>query len=248
MTPGHRHVERQPTPFLGGFFSAGAFVIAARVVPARCWRRRRRARRPTRRRWTRASIWASTPTAPSHRHPPLGDGHRHPHDAADGRRRRARGRLGARPIEQGLGDAKYGDQNTDGSSSIRDFYDAMRVAGASARPMLEQAAAAQWRVPVARWRPEPRRRPHAERATRSGTAAGDRGRQIAGPRPPRRCASRRSDYRFIGKTAGITDLDDFVTRQGPFGIDAHMPGMVYAAIARPPVLGGEAARVDDAAA
>ena len=36
-------------------------------------------------------------------------------------------------IEQGLGDAKYGDQNTDGSRSIRDFYDAFRRAGAAAR-------------------------------------------------------------------------------------------------------------------
>src|SRR5258708_970659 len=36
-------------------------------------------------------------------------------------------------IEQAIGDAKYGSQNTDGSCSIRDFYDAMREAGASAR-------------------------------------------------------------------------------------------------------------------
>jgi isoquinoline 1-oxidoreductase beta subunit len=43
-------------------------------------------------------------------------------------------------IEQGLGDTKYGDQNTDGSRSIRDFYDAFRRAGAAARSMLVQAA------------------------------------------------------------------------------------------------------------
>ena len=52
-------------------------------------------------------------------------------------------------IEQGIGDASYGDQNTDGSKSIRDFFDAFRQAGASARVMLVQAAAAQWQVPVA---------------------------------------------------------------------------------------------------
>src|SRR5262249_36942397 len=51
-------------------------------------------------------------------------------------------------IEQAIGDTKYGSQNTDGSCSIRDFYDAMRQAGASARMMLEQAAAAKWGVPV----------------------------------------------------------------------------------------------------
>ena len=43
---------------------------------------------------------------------------------------------------------KYGSQNTDGSCSIRDFYDAMRDAGAGARLMLERAAASKWSVPV----------------------------------------------------------------------------------------------------
>jgi len=49
-------------------------------------------------------------------------------------------------IEQALGDKKYGSQNTDGSCSIRDFYDLMRQTGATARFMLEKAAADQWKV------------------------------------------------------------------------------------------------------
>src|SRR5580704_11435764 len=51
-------------------------------------------------------------------------------------------------IEQAIGDAKYGSQDTDGSESIRDFYDPMREAGASARMMLESAAASKWSVPA----------------------------------------------------------------------------------------------------
>src|SRR5260370_26056476 len=51
-------------------------------------------------------------------------------------------------IEQALGDSRYGDQNTDGSHSIRSFYDAMREAGATARFMLIQAAAQRWGVPA----------------------------------------------------------------------------------------------------
>src|SRR5712664_3951512 len=50
-------------------------------------------------------------------------------------------------IEQAIGDQRYGDQNTDGSHSIRSFYDAMREAGATARFMLIQAAGQQWRAP-----------------------------------------------------------------------------------------------------
>src|SRR6267378_6312953 len=49
-------------------------------------------------------------------------------------------------IDQAIGDPRYGDQNTDGSQSIRRFYDVMRQAGATARFMLIQAAAQQWNV------------------------------------------------------------------------------------------------------
>jgi isoquinoline 1-oxidoreductase beta subunit len=50
-------------------------------------------------------------------------------------------------VEQAIGDPKYGSQNTDGSTSIRDgSYMKFRQAGAMARVMLEQAAAAEWGV------------------------------------------------------------------------------------------------------
>src|ERR1022692_4107067 len=49
-------------------------------------------------------------------------------------------------IIQAQGDPKYGDQNTDGSRSVRQFYQPMRVAGASARLMLEAAAGHMWGV------------------------------------------------------------------------------------------------------
>src|ERR1700756_90717 len=49
-------------------------------------------------------------------------------------------------VVQAQGDPKYGDQNTDGSRSTRQFYQPMRVAGASARQMLEAAAGHLWNV------------------------------------------------------------------------------------------------------
>jgi isoquinoline 1-oxidoreductase subunit beta len=52
-------------------------------------------------------------------------------------------------LVQAVGDEKkYGNQNTDGSFSVRMFFEPMRKAGASARMMLEQAAANEWGVPV----------------------------------------------------------------------------------------------------
>jgi len=50
-------------------------------------------------------------------------------------------------VVQGDGDKRYGDQNTDGSSSVREFFHDMRVAGATARTMLIAAAAQRWKVP-----------------------------------------------------------------------------------------------------
>ena len=51
-------------------------------------------------------------------------------------------------IVQAVNDVKYGDQNTDGSYSVRMFYPQLRKAGATVRLMLEKAAAREWDVPV----------------------------------------------------------------------------------------------------
>ena len=136
--------------FLGGVFSAGAFVVAARFVPESLLAQTTSVR-------TKADLAALHPSLylgidpdgtvhiVAHRSE-MGTGIRTslPMVAAD--------ELDADwarvKIEQGIGDARYGDQNTDGSKSIRDFFDAFRQAGASARVMLVQAAAAGWQVPV----------------------------------------------------------------------------------------------------
>ena len=152
-------------------------------------------------------------------------------------------------IVQAIGDEKYGSQNTDGSCSIKDFYEAMRVAGASARTMLEQAAAAQWGVPAS----EVAARNHAVTHAASGRTL-EYGKLVEAaaklPVPdPKSLRFKPADaYRIVGKTVAITDLDDLVRGGGTFGIDARMPGMVYAAIARPPVMGSKATKVDEAAA
>src|SRR6187549_1674405 len=51
-------------------------------------------------------------------------------------------------VQQATGDEKYGDQNTDGSYSLRMFFTPLRKAGATVRLMLEQAAAKEWNVDV----------------------------------------------------------------------------------------------------
>ncbi len=93
-------------------------------------------------------------------------------------------------VEQAIGDPRYGDQNTDGSKSIRDFYDPLRHAGATARLMLERAAAARWGVPAAECRASNHQVVHA--GGRASVSANWQPRPRACRFPARRsCASRR---------------------------------------------------------
>jgi isoquinoline 1-oxidoreductase beta subunit len=125
--------------FLGGMFSAGAFVLGARLLPAEASASTDAGKAA----WN-PSVYLGIETDGSviivtHRSE-MGTGIRSVlpsvlADELDADWARVK-------IEQAIGDKKYGDQNTDGSCSIRNFYDAMREAGASARMMLESAAAA----------------------------------------------------------------------------------------------------------
>jgi isoquinoline 1-oxidoreductase beta subunit len=58
----------------------------------------------------------------------------------------------------------------------------------------------------------------------------------------------RAQWRYIGKDNALFDLRDIVTGKAGFGMDAAMPGMVYASIEHPPVLGQKIKSYDDKAA
>lgn len=152
-------------------------------------------------------------------------------------------------IMQALGDVKYGSQNTDGSCSVRDFYEAMRQAGAGARTMLEHAAASKWGVAPE----ECQGRNHFIVHTKSKRklAYGQLVSLASASTAPKQDALRfktPEEFRYIGKEFPATDMKDLVAGKGTFGIDARMPGMVYAAIARPPVMDSGIKSVDDTAA
>ena len=194
--------------------------------PASCWRRR--SRRAAGRCGRPASISASTPTARvaiiAHRSE-MGTGIRTSlpmivAEELDADWSRVR-------IVQALGDKKYGSQNTDGSCSIKDFYDAMRVAGASARTMLEQAAAAEWNVPVSRGRgTEPRVVHAAERADARHTAHSSRRRRtlpVPDPKALRFKSAGRLPHRRQDDAASPTSTISS-RGKGTFGIDATHAG------------------------
>jgi isoquinoline 1-oxidoreductase beta subunit len=152
-------------------------------------------------------------------------------------------------VIQALGDAKYGSQNTDGSCSVRDFYDALRMAGATARTMLENAASAKWGVPIEECHGQNHFVVHAK--TKRKLAYGALVESASTATAPQQDAVRLKtpdQFRYIGKDIPIVDLKPIVTGKATFGIDARMPGMVYAAIERPPVMGAALKTCDDAEA
>jgi isoquinoline 1-oxidoreductase beta subunit len=148
---------------------------------------------------------------------------------------------------QGLGDAKYGDQNTDGSTSIRRQFDLLRTAGATAREMLVAAAAASWGVPAS----ECAAREHAVHHATSGRSAGF-GELVAAAAeleaPVDVSFKSPEDYRYIGQSMDLIDGFDMTTGAATYGYDTVLPNMLYASIERCPVLGGTATAVDDAEA
>lgn len=141
-------------------------------------------------------------------------------------------------VEQALGDPKYGDQNTDGSKSIRDFYEPLRLAGATARLMLERAAALQWGAPFAQCRARNHQVVHNDGRSLGFGALVKPAAQQPVPAQAELRLKTSSEFRYIGKGVPIIDMADICTGKAIFGIDARIPGMVYASIDRSPVLGG----------
>ena len=140
-------------------------------------------------------------------------------------------------VDQAEGDAKYGDQNTDGSQSVRLNYDRLRQAGATARLMLRQAAAAHWRVPLAEVAAEHHEVVHAKSGERLGY--GDlAGAAAALPVPDAAPLKDGAEHRYIGRKAVHVDAADIARGQGVYGADFTMPNMATAVIARCPWLGG----------
>jgi isoquinoline 1-oxidoreductase beta subunit len=150
-------------------------------------------------------------------------------------------------IVQADGDVKYGDQNTDGSRSVRQFYQPLREAGSVARQMLEEAAARVWNVDPASCHAQNHAVMHEPTGRRLGF--GDLVKVAAGlPVPSADHMQLRfkpaSARRYVGKPVAIVDLSDIVCGRATYGIDMVVPGMKHVSIERCPVYGGRARSFD----
>lgn len=154
-------------------------------------------------------------------------------------------------VKQAPGDeARFGNQDTDGSRSMRHWYEPMRRCGAAARTMLEQAAAEQWQVPLSECRAQLHKVVHAPsgRELGYGALAAAAGARAVPARDSLRL-KQPSEFRYIGKEATrAIDGQDIVNGRAVYGADVHFEGMLFAAVARPRVYGGKVKSVDDSAA
>jgi isoquinoline 1-oxidoreductase beta subunit len=149
-------------------------------------------------------------------------------------------------IDQAIGDKRYGDQNTDGSHSIRSFFDTLRQCGAAARSMLIQAAAEQWNVAVSECSTEMHTVVHKTSGRRVGYGElASAAARLPVPKTEQLKLKEPAEWRYIGKGMTSVDLEDLCTGRAMYGMDARVDGMVYASIEHPPVFGGKIRTFDD---
>jgi len=149
-------------------------------------------------------------------------------------------------VAQAHGDeVKFGNQDTDGSRSTRHYLIPMREIGASARTMLEAAAAKRWGVPVSEVNAVNHEVVHSASSRRLGF--GDLAADAAKESVPTEGLKLKDpkDFRYLGKgEVSIVDLRDITVGKAHYGSDTRLPGMKYAVIARPPVTGGKLVSFD----
>jgi len=152
-------------------------------------------------------------------------------------------------VESATGDEKYGDQDTDGSHSVKSFFEPLRQAGASARLMLVRAAAQTWGVPEKECVTEPNtvvHKPSGKKLSYGELASAAA--KLPVPKKEELRLKPHSEWRYIGKAASGYDLKDMTTGKAVYGQDTQMEGMLYASVAHPPVFGSAVKSVDDSAA
>ncbi|UPT86505.1 molybdopterin-dependent oxidoreductase [Bradyrhizobium barranii subsp. apii] len=157
------------------------------------------------------------------------------------------GVLHAPPNDKFYANPAFGLQATGGSTSIRAWWKPLREAGASARAMLVQAAAAQWQVEPASCTTSKGEVIHAASGRKLGY--GELALAAQSQTPPKDVPVKDpKDFVLIGQPLKRLDTPDKVNGKVVYGIDAILPNMKIAAIANCPVFGGKVGKVDDSAA
>ncbi|HEX4984521.1 MAG TPA: molybdopterin cofactor-binding domain-containing protein [Burkholderiales bacterium] len=140
--------------------------------------------------------------------------------------------------------ALLGGQLTGGSTSVRDAWEKLRKAGASARMMLVAAAAAEWNVDAGQCKAANGMvtGPGGKKATYGQLASKAAGMEVPKDVPLKPA----SQFKVVGNSKQKRlDTVAKVKGQAKFGIDTRVDGMLYAAVAMSPSIGGKVTSFDD---
>ncbi len=137
----------------------------------------------------------------------------------------------------------YGDMASVGSRTIRNSQAYLRQAGGTARHMLVAAAAQSWGVPASQCSTALGKVHHlaSKRSLSYGKLAAAAALQEA---PKEVQLKDPKDWKIVGKPIARVDIPDIVTGKIRYGIDAQLPGMLYAAVAACPVFNGRVKSMD----
>jgi isoquinoline 1-oxidoreductase beta subunit len=142
--------------------------------------------------------------------------------------------------------ALLGAQITGGSTSVRDGWEKLRVAGAQVREMLISAAADEWKID------------RAKLAAKDGFVTGPGGKRASYghlaeaaaklPVPEKVALKDPKDFTIVGKRTKRLDTPLKVRGGAEYGIDVKLPGMLYASLEQCPVIGGKVVSFEASAA
>ncbi|MFY9840247.1 MAG: xanthine dehydrogenase family protein molybdopterin-binding subunit [Xanthobacteraceae bacterium] len=153
----------------------------------------------------------------------------------------------APPSDKLYGNPIFGIQATGNSNSVRAFWKPLRIAGATARAMLVQAAASQWQVDPSSCTAANGIVTHAATGrTASYGDLADAAAALSAPTDPP--LKDPKDFTLIGKPFKRLDTPNKTDGKVIYAIDAIIPDMKIATLAQSPVFGGKVAHVDDSAA
>jgi isoquinoline 1-oxidoreductase beta subunit len=148
-------------------------------------------------------------------------------------------RVESAPVKPEYNDPRMGEYRTDGSTSIMSSWLPFRLAGATARSLLLEAAAKTWRVDAESLRTDRGR--VLEETTGRNASYG----QLAAvastlPVPIDVPLKNPAEFKIIGTNVRRLEGKEKVTGAAQFGLDVRIPGLLTAVVARPPVCGGKA--------
>jgi isoquinoline 1-oxidoreductase subunit beta len=135
------------------------------------------------------------------------------------------------------------------SLSVQGYFTPLRIFGAQVRAVLLENVAKHWNVPSAELSTEPSVVVHAKSGRRIGYGEIVAFAAIPAVAPDIKPESlkKSGDFRLIGHDVMRVELPTKVNGSAKYAIDLEVPGMIYGAVVRSPVLGGAPDTIDDTA-